>query len=412
VIDEAAIAARYLTLAPVLDERARRLVAGSEANAIGRGGVAAVARATGLARTTVQRGVDDVREGARLEQGRVRRPGAGRPPIEERDPTLRADLEALIEPTTRGDPESPLRWTTRSVRNLAAELQRQGHAVSHQTVSELLQKLGYSLQSNRKVLEGTSHPDRDAQFRHIAEAVQLQLSLGEPVISVDTKKKELVGPFKNGGRELRPTGDPERVLMHDFVIDDADHGRVSPYGVYDLAANEAWVSVGTDHDTAVFAVESIRRWWASMGQPLYPDATRLLVTADAGGSNGARLRLWKTELQKLADETGLEIAVCHFPPGTSKWNKIEHRLFSAITQNWRGKPLVSHETIVNLIAATTTRTGLRVRSELDTNDYPAGLRVSDADMKTLHLQRDAFHGEWNYALLPRPRLPLPEAVVS
>ena len=305
MIDEAAIAARYLTLAPVLDERARRLVAGSEANAIGRGGVAAVARATGLARTTVQRGVDDVREGARLEPGRVRRPGAGRPPIEERDPTLRADLEALIEPTTRGDPESPLRWTTRSVRNLAAELQRQGHAVSHQTVSELLVKLGYSLQSNRKVLEGTSHPDRDAQFRHIAEAAQLQLSLGEPVISVDTKKKELVGPFRNGGRELRPTGDPERVLMHDFVIDDAAHGRVSPYGVYDLAANEAWVSVGTDHETAVFAVESIRRWWRSMGQPLYPDATRLLVTADAGGSNGARLRLWKTELQKLADETGL-----------------------------------------------------------------------------------------------------------
>jgi hypothetical protein len=412
VIDEAAITARYLAVSPLLDERARRLMAGSEALAIGRGGVAAVARATGLAITTVTRGVADVRAGERIGRGRVRRPGAGRPPIEQRDPTLRADLEALIEPTTRGDPESPLRWTTRSVRNLAAELQRQGHAVSHQTVSELLHDLGYSLQSNRKVLEGTSHPDRDAQFRHIHDAVQLQLSLGEPVISVDTKKKELVGAFRNGGRELRPKGDPERVLMHDFVIDDGEHGRVSPYGVYDVGQNEAWVSVGTDHDTAVFAVESIRRWWRSMGAPLYPGATRLLVTADAGGSNGARLRLWKLELQRLADETGLEIAVRHFPPGTSKWNRIEHRLFSAITQNWRGKPLVSHEIIVNLIAATTTRTGLRVRSELDTNDYPAGLRVSDADMKSLHLQRDDFHGEWNYALLPRQRLPLIEAVVS
>ncbi len=365
MIDEAAIAARYLAVSPLLDERARRLTAGSEALAIGRGGVAAVSRATGLARTTVQRGVDDVLEGGQLDRGRVRRPGAGRPPIEQRDPTLRADLEALIEPTTRGDPESPLRWTTRSVRNLAAELARQGHAVSHQTVSELLHDLGYSLQSNRKVLEGTSHPDRDAQFAHLNAAVQLQLSLGEPVISVDTRKKELVGPFRNGGKELRPKGDPERVLMHDFVIDDL--GRVSPYGVYDLAANEAWVSVGTDHDTAAFAVEAIRRWWQTMGAPLYPAATRLLVTADAGGSNGYRLRLWKAELQQLADETGLEIAVCHFPPGTSKWNKIEHRLFSAITQNWRGKPLVSHEAVVNLIAATTTRTGLRVRSELDEN---------------------------------------------
>jgi transposase len=410
VIDEAAIGARFLAVASLLDERARRLLAGSEALAIGRGGVAAVARATGLARTTVARGVADVQAGETVARGRIRRAGAGRPPIEKRDPTLRADLEALIEPTSRGDPESPLRWTTRSVRNLAAELRRQGHAVSHQTISELLHHLGYSLQANRKTLEGTSHPDRDAQFRHINEAVQLQLALGQPVISVDTKKKELVGPFRNGGRELRPKGDPERVLMHDFVIPDL--GRASPYGVYDVAANEAWVSVGTDHDTAAFAVESIRRWWTTMGAPLYPEATRLLVTADAGGSNGYRLRLWKQELQKLADETGLEIAVCHFPPGTSKWNKIEHRLFSAITQNWRGKPLVSHETVVNLIAATTTRTGLRVRSELDTSDYPAGLRVSDADMETLYLRRDDFHGEWNYSLLPRQRLPLTEAVVS
>jgi hypothetical protein len=410
VIDETAIAARYQSVSPLLDERARRLTAGAEALAIGRGGVAAVSRATGLARTTIQRGVDDVLEGGRLEPGRVRRPGAGRPPIEQRDPTLRADLEALIEPTTRGDPESPLRWTTRSVRVLAAELQRSGHTVSHQTVSELLARMGYSLQANRKVLEGTDHPDRDAQFRHISTAVQLQLTLGEPVISVDTKKKELVGPFRNGGKELRPAGDPERVLMHDFVIPEL--GRANPYGVYDIGQNEAWVSVGTDHDTGAFAVESIRRWWATMGQPLYPHATRLLVTADAGGSNGSRLRLWKAELQKLADETGLEIAVCHFPPGTSKWNKIEHRLFSAITMNWRGKPLISHEAIVKLIAATTTRTGLQVRSGLDTGSYPKGVKVADAEMEALYLERDAFHGDWNYTLIPRERLPLADAVVS
>ena len=402
MIDEAAIGARYEAVAPLIDERARRLVAGAEALPIGRGGVSAVARATGLTRATVRRGVADVRAGATLERGRIRRPGAGRPRAADRDPTLRRDLEALIEPGTRGDPESPLRWTTKSVRRLAAELRHGGHAVSHQTVSELLHELGYSLQANRKTLEGTHHPDRDAQFSHLNAAVQLQLSLGEPVISVDTKKKELVGPFRNGGRELRPKGDPERVLMHDFVIEEL--GRASPYGVYDLAANEAWVSVGTDHDTAAFAVESIRRWWATMGQALYPDAQRLLVTADAGGSNGYRLRLWKLELQKLADETGLEIAVCHFPPGTSKWNKIEHRLFSAISQNWRGKPLVSHEVIVKLIAATTTRTGLRVRSALDENHYPAGVSVSDADMQTLYLRPDAFHGEWNYSLLPRQRL--------
>ncbi len=303
-----------------------------------------------------------------------------------------------------------MRWTTRSVRNLAAELRRQGHPVSHQTVSELLHDLGYSLQANRKTLEVTNHPDRDAQFRYIDGAVQLQLSLGEPVISVDTKKKELVGPFRNGGKELRPKGDPERVRVHDFLIPEL--GRVSPYGIYDLAANEAWGSVGTDHDTAAFAIESIRRWWQTMGAPLYPGATRLLVTADAGGSNGSRLRLWKLELQKLADETGMEIAVCHFPPGTSKWNKVEHRLFSAITQNWRGKPLVNHEVVVNLIAATTTRTGLRVRSQLDTGDYPAGLRVSDTDMATLYLRRDDFHGEWNYSLLPRERLPITDAVIS
>ena len=405
MIDEAAIATRHGALAPALDERSRRLFLGAEAIAAGRGGQAAVARATGAAAGTIRRGIRELGEpsGTTLAPGRVRRPGGGRKRSVDLDPTLRCDLEALIEPTSRGDPESPLRWTTKSVRRLAAELGRQGHRVSYRIVGELLHDMGYSLQANRKTLEGTSHPDRDAQFRHLDAAVQLQLSLGQPVISVDTKKKELVGPFRNGGRELRPKGDPERVLMHDFVIEGL--GRANPYGVYDVGADEAWVSVGTDHDTAAFAVESIRRWWRTMGEPCYPTAKRLLITADAGGSNGYRVRLWKRELQKLADETGMEIAVRHFPPGTSKWNKIEHRLFSAITQNWRAKPLVSHEVIVKLIAATTTRTGLRVRSELDANAYPKGVSVPDADMKTLHLKKDAFHGEWNYSLLPRLMLP-------
>ena len=402
MIDEGAIRARYAAVAPLLDERARRLVAAAEALVLGRGGVSAVARATGLSRTTIQRGMGDVQAGGAAAKGRIRRQGAGRPRAVERDLTLQRDLEALIEPTTRGDPESPLRWTCKSVRKLAGELRRNGHAVSHQTVSELLHVLGYSLQANRKVLEGTSHPDRNAQFEYLNGAVQLQLGAGEPVISVDTKKKELVGPFRNTGKELRPKGEPEKVRVHDFLIPEL--GRVSPYGVYDLGQNEAWVSVGTDHDTSAFAVASIRRWWQTMGEPLYPEATRLLVTADGGGSNGFRVRLWKLELQKLADETGLEIAVRHFPPGTSKWNKIEHRLFSAISQNWRGKPLISHEVVVNLIAATTTRTGLTVRSALDRNAYPAGLTVSDAEMETLHLRREDFHGEWNYSLLPRERL--------
>jgi transposase len=410
VIDEAALRTRYEAGAPLLDERARRLVAGTEALAIGRGGVSAVARATGLSRPTVRRGLREVREGVSAPRGRIRREGGGRRRTVERDPTLWTDLEALIEPTSRGDPQSPLRWTCKSVRRLAAELQRQGHTTSHQLVSELLHEMGYSLQANRKVLEGSSHPDRNAQFEHLNEAVQLQLFAGEPVISVDTKKKDLVGPFRNGGRELRPGGKPELVRVHDFLIPDL--GRVAPYGVYDLAQNEAWVSVGTDHDTAAFAVESIRRWWQTMGQPLYPEAKRLLITADGGGSNGYRVRLWKLELQKLADETGLEVAVCHFPPGTSKWNKIEHRLFSAISQNWRGKPLVSHEVVVNLIAATTTKAGLRVRSELDQNKYPAGVVVPDAEMATLYLRAETFHGEWNYSLLPRQRLPENGPVIS
>lgn len=409
MIDEGAIAKRFSAVRELVDERSRRLFAGSESLAAGRGGVSAVARATGMSRSTVQRGMADVQAGLRRD-GRVRRPGAGRRPIEESDPTLRADLDRLIEPTSRGDPESPLRWTTLSVRNLAEALRRGGHKVSHQTVSELLHEMGYSLQANKKVVEGTNHPDRDAQFTYLNAEVQLQLDLGEPVISVDTKKKELVGDFRNGGRELRPKGEPERVRVHDFLIPEL--GRVSPYGVYDIHENKAWVSVGTDHDTAAFAVASIRRWWETMGKASYESARRLLVTADAGGSNGYHVRLWKLELQRLADDIGMEIAVRHLPPGTSKWNKIEHRLFSAISQNWRGRPLVSHEVIVNLIAGTTTKTGLVVRSELDTGSYPKGVTVSDAEMETLNLRREAFHGDWNYSLLPRPSLPSIAALVS
>jgi transposase len=375
----------------------------AEAMAIGRGGQVAVARATGVSRAMIQRGIQEVLQPeVQAPKGRVRRPGGGRKAMVVIDPTLREDLDRLVEPTSRGDPESPLRWTCKSIRKLAAELVAQGHQTSHRMVAELLHDLGYSLQANQKTLEGSEHPDRNAQFEYLNDAVQQQLWAGEPTISVDTKKKELIGPFKNGGRELRPKGEPEQVLTHDFII--RELGRVSPYGVYDLAQNDAWVSVGVDHDTAAFAVESIRRWWWSMGYLVYPKATRLLITADAGGSNGYRLRLWKLELQKLADETGLELAVCHFPPGTSKWNKIEHRLFSAITQNWRGKPLISHEVVVNLIGATTTSTGLTVRTELDPNHYPAGRVVSDDELSTIHIRRDAFHGDWNYALLPRPGL--------
>ena len=330
MIDEGAIQRRYQAIASVVDERVRRLVVGAEALAIGRGGQAAVARATGVSRRTIRQGMRELGQGnGGGEKGRIRRPGGGRKRTVELDPSLREGLERLVEPTSRGDPESPLRWTTKSVRNLADELGQQGHKASHRMVAELLHELGYSLQANRKTLAGSAHPDRNAQFEHLHRAIQLQLSLGEPVISVDTKKKELVGPFKNGGRELRPKGAPEHVRVHDFLIPGL--GRVSPYGVYDIRRNEGWVSVGTDHDTASFAVEGIRRWWRGMGQPLYADARRLFITADAGGSNGYRVRLWKLELQKLADETGLEIAVCHFPPGTSKWNKIEHRLFSAIS---------------------------------------------------------------------------------
>jgi transposase len=403
VVDEVGIRQRYEVLAGVVDERVRRLMVAAESLAIGRGGQVTVARATGVSRTTIQQGIREVQQPElHARKGRIRRSGGGRKAMVVIDPTLRDDLNRLVEPTSRGDPESPLRWTCKSVRKLADELKAQGHQTSHRMVAELLHDLGYSLQANQKTLEGSEHPDRNAQFEYLNGAVQQQLWAGEPTISVDTKKKELIGPFKNGGRELRPTGEPEQVRVHDFII--RELGRVTPYGVYDVAQNEAWVSVGVDHDTAAFAVESIRRWWWSMGYSLYPKATRLLITADAGGSNGYRLRLWKLELQKLTDETGLEIAVCHFPPGTSKWNKIEHRLFSAITQNWRGKPLVSHEVVVNLIGATTTTTGLKVKSELDTNQYPAGRIVSDDELSAIHIRRDAFHGDWNYSLLPRPGL--------
>ncbi len=328
----------------------------------------------------------------------MRRPGGGRKRIVEGDGHLVGDLEGLVEPATRGDPESPLRWTCKSVRRLAAELQRQGHAISYPVVAELLREQGYSLQGNRKSQEGDSHPDRNAQFEYINRKVKRFLANQQPVISVDTKKKELVGNFKNGGRELRPQGEPEKVRVHDFLLPEL--GRATPYGVYDLAQNTGWASVGMDHDTAEFAVETIRRWWKDMGRAVYPQAHRLLITADAGGSNGPRLRLWKVELQKLADETGLRIAVCHFPPGTSKWNKIEHRLFSFISQNWRGKPLISFEVIVNLIAATTTAKGLKVHAELDDRSYPAGTQIDDQELAEVRLKRDKFHGEWNYEIYP------------
>ncbi len=384
----------------------RRLVAAAESAAIGYGGVTAVARATGVSRRAITEGIKELRERKAARKispahSRVRREGAGRKRTVDKDPSLVKDLDRLVDPVTRGDPESPLRWTCKSVRRLAEELQQEGHRVSYQTVAELLHAMDYSLQSNQKTLEGSQHKDRDEQFEYINRKARRYLRQGQPVISVDTKKKELVGDFKNGGREWRPQGQPEQVRIHDFEIREPGKGKVAPYGIYDLGRNVGWVSVGVDHDTAAFAVESIRRWWRWMGRRSYPKAQRLLITADSGGSNGARVRLWKWELQQLSDETGLEISVCHFPPGTSKWNKIEHRLFSFISQNWRGKPLISHEVIINLIAATTSRTGLTVKSDLDFNNYPPGIRVSDQQMAELRLNRDAFHGDWNYSLLPR-----------
>jgi hypothetical protein len=400
MIDETAIRLRYEALGPVLDERGRRRFAAAEAVAAGRGGVSAVSRITGIARSTIDRGLVELRgEPERPPaSGRVRRAGGGRKRATVKDPTLLADLKLLVEPVTRGDPMTPLLWTAKSLRNLAAGLTALGHRVCHNVVAGLLREMGYSLQSNRKTLEGGSHPDRDAQFCYINHQVKSALASGQPTISVDTKKKELVGDFKNAGREYRPKGQPEDVRVHDFLIPEL--GRASPYGVYDIAENAGWVSVGIDHDTASFAVNSIRRWWNNMGRQRYPEAKTLLITADGGGSNGSRVRLWKRELQTLANELGIAITICHLPPGTSKWNKIEHRLFSFITQNWRGRPLVSYMTIVQLIAATTTETGLKVRCEIDANVYPKGVKVEDDEMAALNIHRHEFHGEWNYTLRP------------
>jgi Rhodopirellula transposase DDE domain len=398
-VDPGALRVKYEALAPELTERSRRHWAATEALAMGHGGIGTVARATGLSRSTISRGLDEVRSGDRLDEGRVRRPGGGRKPTIRKDSKLLDDLPALVEPTTAGHPQSPLLWTSRSTRRLARELRAMGHAVSARLVADLLHEAGYSLQLNQKSREGRGHPDRDAQFRYLNAQVLRHQRRGQPAISVDTKKKELVGDFKNGGREWRPRGDPEPVRVHDFLI--PEKGKAIPYGVYDLRRNEGWVSVGVDHDTATFAVRSIRRWWTVMGRPAYPRATSLLITADCGGSNGARVRRWKWELQRFADRTGLTLTVCHFPPGTSKWNKIEHRLFSHIAMNRRGKPLVSLAVIVSLIGATTSTGGLRVRAELDKGRYPEGVEVTEEKMARIELQPYRFHGDWNYTIRPR-----------
>lgn len=391
---------KYERVSAVLDERGRRVWAAAEAEALGYGGQTLVAKATGLSRMTLyaERSSPVEKQGATEALDRIRKAGGGRKKLIEREPALRAALEGLVEPTTRGDPDNPLRWTCLSTRQLAAALEKQGYRIGRQTVATLLEEMGYSLQGNQKTKEGASHPDRDAQFHFIHDRIEDFQRRGQPVVSVDTKKKELVGDFKNGGREWRPQGDPEPVRVYDFI--DKTLGKVSPYGVYDPAANVGWVSVGVDHDTAEFAVETLRRWWEKMGCTRYPGATELLVTADGGGSNGARVRLWKVALQRLADLTGLRISVCHVPPGTSQWNKIEHRMFSHISMNWRGKPLISHEVIVNLIAATTTRTGLRIAAEIDTHVYPKGIQVTDEELEKIHIERADFHGEWNYTIRP------------
>jgi hypothetical protein len=403
------LAAKYEAVLPHLDERTRRLALGADARMLGRGGIRLVARAAGVREATVSLGVAELEAGER-PPGRVRRPGGGRKRAADTDPGLMPALLALVEPEERGDPESPLRWTVKSTRTLAGELTAQGHEVSAGTVGDLLREQGFRLQANAKTLEGKRHPDRDAQFRYINGQARDHQDAGDPVISVDAKKKELVGQFGNAGRQWRPEGRPARVRDHDFASE-AD-GKAIPYGIYDLAADAGWVNVGTDHDTAAFAVESIRRWWNGIGRAGYPRAGRLLIAADAGGSNGYRTRAWKAELAALALETGLAITVCHFPPGTSKWNKIEHRLFSHISMNWRGRPLASHEVIVESIAATTTRTGLTVHAELDPGSYPAGIQVSKTQADALPLTRHHWHGEWNYTLRPEPPAPPPPAPPS
>jgi len=403
MIDIDDIRSRYRQAQEFLDERGRRLFTANEALAQGYGGVTATAAATGLARSTINRGIRELRSGCNDIGIRVRRPGGGRKSAVAHQPDLPAALEALIEDAIRGDPSSPLRWVSRSLRHLVKALAAQGFKASQRVVADLLRELEYSCQANCKTREGSNHPDRDAQFAHINATVKAAIAAGEPAISVDTKKKELVGDFKNAGRELRRQKDPEQVRVHDFKVPEL--GKVAPYGVYDIAANYGWVSVGIDADTAAFAVESIRRWWHKLGQARYPDATRLVITADCGGSNGAQVKLWKRELQRFANETGLRITVTHLPPGTSKWNKIEHRLFAIITQNWRGKPLVSHNVIVQLIGSTTTETGLKVCCEIDGNLYPKGVKVTEQEMQAINITRDEFHGEWNYTISPNQQPP-------
>lgn len=400
-MDVTMLRGKYSALSGSLTERSRRLWAATEAMALGHGGVALVERATGVSRSTITRGIREIEAEAAgdLPPERARRAGGGRKRATEKDDSLLDDLDALVEPMARGDPESMLRWTSKSLRHLADELQAMGHNVSYALVGRLLKENGYSLQANRKTREGAQHEDRDEQFRYIERRVRRQLREGGPAISVDTKKKELVGDFKNPGREWRPKGNPEPVRVHDFLI--PDQGKAIPYGVYDLNRDEGWVSVGIDHDTASFAVHAVRRWWKVMGRPTYPTADSLLITADAGGSNGPRVRLWKWELQQFANRTGLSITVCHFPPGTSKWNKIEHRLFSHVAMNWRGKPLVSLAAIVSLIGATTTASGLRIRSEIDHGSYPLGVKITDEQMAKVHLKPHRFHGDWNYTIRPR-----------
>ena len=390
-----------MSLKPVFDEQSRRLWAAAEAKSLGHGGISIVARATGISRTTIHQGMKTLsksEDSSPKKIGRIRSSGGGRKPITEYDQTVLRDLDHLVEPSTRGDPESPLRWTCKSVRQLAAALQEQGHGIERQKVAHLLVELGYSLQANNKTRAGKQHPDRDAQFHFISERVAPSQRQKQPVISVDTKKKELVGDFINRGREWCPKGKPVPVRVYDFI--DKEKGKVNPYGVYDQTADQGWVSVGTDHDTAEFAVESIRRWWNKMGRNSYPKAKELLITADCGGSNGYRVRLWKIALQNLSTETGLKISGCHFPPGTSKWNKIEHRMFSHISINWRGKPLISHEVIVKLIGSTTTKSGLNIRAELDTNKYEKGIKITDEELDNINVIRDDFHGEWNYSITP------------
>ncbi len=397
MITDRQLAAKLKAVLPHLNEKQRRLILAAEAKALGWGGISRVAQATGVSRVTIYKALKEIKCHPSVTK-RVRNPGGGRKGIDVHHPNLLRELESLVDPVTRGDPMSPLRWTCKSTRQLSTELVRQGYGVSHVTVAELLHRLDYSLQANAKTLEGANHRDREDQFNYINEKVKEFLGRRQPVISVDTKKKELVGQFKNGGREWQPKGEPEEVEIHDFATPESP--KVIPYGIYDIGKNMGWVNVGCDHDTASFAVASIRRWWVSMGQEVYPDAKELLICADGGGSNGYRVRLWKVELQTLATETGLGITICHFPPGTSKWNKIEHRLFSHISMNWRGRPLISHEVIVKLIGRTSTRNGLRVKAKLDRRKYPTKVKVSDKEMERVKLKPHSFHGEWNYSISP------------